>query len=165
MHRGVILGVLSDSHGRAAMTRHAIDALRAGGAETFIHLGDFETPDVLDELAGLDAHVVFGNCDADEAKLRRYAQSLSIAVHHPAGRLRIGDRTVAFTHGHLERELQTALQEEADYLLHGHTHVVRDERVGATRVINPGALFRARRYTAALLIPAMDILTFVDVEQ
>ena len=165
MHPGVILGVLSDSHGRAGITRHAISALRDGGAETFIHLGDFETPEVVDELAGLDAHIVFGNCDADEADLRRHAHALGIQVHHPAGRLRISERTIAFTHGHLEREMQTALREEADYLLHGHTHVFRDDRFGATRVINPGALFRARRYTAALLVPASDTLTFVDVEQ
>jgi predicted phosphodiesterase len=25
-----------------------------------------------------------------------------------------------------------------DYLLHGHTHVRRDERAGRTRIINPG---------------------------
>ena len=31
----------------------------------------------------------------------------------------------------------------ADFLLHGHTHVPRDERIGATRVFNPGAVGRA----------------------
>lgn len=28
----------------------------------------------------------------------------------------------------------------ADFLLHGHTHVPRDEMVGATRVLNPGTV-------------------------
>ena len=28
----------------------------------------------------------------------------------------------------------------ADFLLHGHTHVPRDEVVGVTRVLNPGAI-------------------------
>lgn len=28
----------------------------------------------------------------------------------------------------------------ADFLLHGHTHVPRDEEIGATRVLNPGTV-------------------------
>jgi predicted phosphodiesterase len=28
----------------------------------------------------------------------------------------------------------------ADFLLHGHTHVPRDETIGLTRVLNPGTL-------------------------
>jgi len=157
------LGVLSDSHGRTAITRRALEALRDGGAETFIHLGDFEHEDVLAELAGLDAHVVFGNCDHDLAALTRFAESLDIRVHHPAGRLIAGDRLIAFTHGHLEGEIDAALREGAAYLLHGHSHATRDDRIGATRVINPGALFRARRYTAAVVDPLEDTVQFIDV--
>jgi predicted phosphodiesterase len=59
--------------------------------------------------------------------------------------------------------MQEAVAEGANYLLHGHTHEPRDERIESTRVINPGALFRARRYTVALLEPEKDRLQFVDV--
>jgi predicted phosphodiesterase len=48
-------------------------------------------------------------------------------------------------------------------VLHGHTHEIRDERVGLTRVINPGALHRAARYTAAVLEPASDRLEIIVV--
>jgi predicted phosphodiesterase len=54
--------------------------------------------------------------------------------------------------------MEQALRDGADYLLHGHTHELRDERIGRTRMINPGALFRAARYTAALLDPRADRL-------
>jgi predicted phosphodiesterase len=50
-----------------------------------------------------------------------------------------------------------------DYLLHGHSHEVRDERVGRTRIINPGALCRAARYTAAILDPDADALEVLEV--
>jgi putative phosphoesterase len=33
----------------------------------------------------------------------------------------------------------------ADYLLHGHTHVPRDEKIGETRVLNPGSVGKANK--------------------
>ena len=50
-----------------------------------------------------------------------------------------------------------------DFLLHGHTHTVQDERVGRTRVINPGALHRASRYTCALLDPSGKSVRWLEI--
>jgi predicted phosphodiesterase len=48
---------------------------------------------------------------------------------------------VAATHGHQGDQLQAFIRSgRYDYVFHGHTHRRRDERVGDTRVINPGAL-------------------------
>ena len=41
--------------------------------------------------------------------------------------------------------------------------LLRDERIGRTRVINPGALQRARRYTVALLDTEMDALELFEL--
>ncbi|MFM7807474.1 MAG: metallophosphoesterase family protein, partial [Planctomycetota bacterium] len=92
------LGILSDSHGHADRTRRAIEALQAAGATRFLHCGDVETEHVLDQLAGLDSHVVFGNCDPVRP-LTRYAERLGLQVHHPMGRVQADGRTIAFTHG------------------------------------------------------------------
>jgi predicted phosphodiesterase len=60
--------------------------------------------------------------------------------------------------------MRTALESQRfDYLLHGHSHLTRDERVGRTRIINPGALHRAREKTVALLDTATDALKFITV--
>ena len=45
----------------------------------------------------------------------------------------------------------------------GHTHIKRDEKIGKTRVINPGALFRIYPYTIALLDVETDRLEFVKI--
>ena len=37
----------------------------------------------------------------------------------------------------------------ADFLLHGHTHVPRDERIGETRVLNPGTVGKPDKGAAA----------------
>jgi putative phosphoesterase len=163
MNNGTMLGLLSDSHGRADATARAVRLLLDHGATMLIHLGDVGSVEVLDELVGHDARVVFGNCDHDEGRLARYAQSVGVVVDHPVGRLSLGGRSIVFTHGHLPHVLREAIAGGAAYVLHGHTHEPRDERIASTRIINPGALFRARRHTAALLDPARDALRFVEV--
>lgn len=154
------IGLLSDSHGQALRTRDAVRLLVDRGAEMLLHLGDIETQAVIDELAGQDSRLVFGNND-DERTLGRYASSLGLCVMHPLGRLEVDARTIAFTHGHIARCMREA--EGADYLLHGHTHRRRDERIGASRWINPGALHRAHPYSVAILDPSNDLLEFIEL--
>lgn len=156
----MLVGLLSDSHGRSVRTREAIRMLTERGATMFLHMGDIETEEVVDQLAGLDAHIVFGNND-DERSLGPYAASLGVRVLHPLGRLEVDGRTIAFTHGHLRRCVTEG--EQADYFIHGHTHRQRDERRGALRIINPGALHRAHPYSVALLDPVNDALEFLVV--
>ena len=151
------IGVLSDSHGRAARTGQAVALLRAHGADLLIHLGDFETRAVVDELVGQPARLVFGNCD-DVRDLAAYATAMDLSVDHPAGEIAAAGRRIGFTHGHIESTMVDLLERGVDYLFHGHTHQLRDEMVGSTRVINPGALHRASRYTVALLDPETDAL-------
>ena len=72
-------------------------------------------------------------------------------------------KSIQVFHGH-EPEFRRALRNpRADYILHGHTHVPRDERIGGARVINPGALHRARTYTVATLDLDRDALRFHEI--
>lgn len=169
-----ILGLLSDSHGRAATTDRAAKLLVERGAEVLIHLGDVGTEAVIEALVqGLSptggpsppVHLVFGNTDWNAPELGRFAAALGMQVAHPAGRLTLAGKVIAFTHGHDSALMQEALSDGVDYLLHGHTHKPLDQRRGRTRIINPGALYRASKHTAALLDVANDQLTFIDVEE
>jgi len=158
----IAVGILSDSHGQVDRTRRAIEALQVAGASEFIHCGDVEIEQVLDVLAGLRAHVTFGNCDA-AGPLGRYASTIGLHAAHPLGEVMIDGRRIAFTHGDNARALGAALQDRPDFLLHGHTHERRDETIQGVRVINPGALHRARPHTVALLVPATGELRFIEV--
>ncbi len=167
------IGLLSDSHGRVETTRHAVVLLVDHGVDRLIHLGDVGGPGVLDELVvpnGADdetipAHVVFGNVDWDEADLTRYAEALGLIVNHPVGRLTFGDRELRFMHGHDGRAWDRALADKPAWLAHGHTHQKNDNRIGATRVINPGALTRAATYTVCVLDTDRDDVTFLTVSR
>jgi predicted phosphodiesterase len=57
-----------------------------------------------------------------------------------------------------------ALSGRYDYLFHGHTHVQDSNTIGSTRVINPGALSKAARYTFATLDLPDAVLTIHPVE-
>ncbi|MCP3904693.1 MAG: metallophosphoesterase [Planctomycetes bacterium] len=157
------VGILADSHGHAETTARAVRALEDAGAELLVHLGDVETEAVIDELVGRRAHLVFGNCDFDTDALARYAGHVGVQVDGLVGQIEVDGRRITFTHGHLRPPMDAAITAGDHYLLHGHTHELRDERIGGTRVINPGALFRAARYTAVVLDPAQDRLEVLDV--
>ena len=160
----MILGILSDTHDRVDATAAAVALLRDHGAEFFIHCGDVGSERVLDHLAGLASAFVFGNTDWDRAALARYAASIGVACHDAFADLTLGGKRIAVTHGDdfkLKQRLLSAQQH--DYVLQGHTHVRADQRVGRTRVINPGALHRAREKTVAVLDTAADKLEFLIV--
>jgi putative phosphoesterase len=148
----MLIGILSDTHDRVDAMAAGVALLKKAGAEFFVHCGDVGSERVLDHLAGLPSAFVFGNTDWDRAALARYAESIGVACHGTLADLELGGKKVAVTHGDEPKVKQRILSERRhDYLLQGHTHVRADERVGSTRVINPGALHRAREKTVATL--------------
>lgn len=171
------IGLLSDSHGRAATTRRGVEVLLAHGVDVLIHLGDVGTVEVIDALVVpqqghgdgvLEAHLVFGNTDWDADDLARYAADLGVVVDHPLGRLSVaggGGGELMFCHGHESPVMAEAMAARPRYLCHGHTHKPLDVQRGPTRVINPGALFRAKQYTVAVLDPERDEVTILPLEE
>ncbi len=160
----MIVGLLSDTHDRIEPTRAALRLLQESGAQFLIHCGDVGSEQILDLLAGLRAAFVFGNNDWDRRGLQRYAADLDIQCLGDSGDLELGGKTFHVLHGDDLRAMRRALDEKRfDYLLHGHTHVRRDESAGHTRIINPGALHRAREKSVAVLDTETDRLTFLRV--
>jgi len=116
----VKIGVISDTHD--SLPEKVVKAMR--NVDEIWHLGDVTQPWILDSLEELQVpvYVVAGNCDQNSGwpeilKLKRMGVTF-LLVHIP---------------------LYLAL-EGVDVLLHGHTHVPRDEIVGGCRFINPGAV-------------------------
>jgi putative phosphoesterase len=160
----VIVGILSDTHDRVEAARAGVELLRQNGAEFYVHCGDVGSEQILDLLAGLPSAFVFGNNDWDRRGLERYAKDLNISCLGDAGALQLGGKSFQVVHGDDHRILRRAIDEQQfDYVLHGHTHLTHDERVGRTRIINPGALHRAREKTVAVLDTDRDQLTFLPI--
>ncbi len=119
------IAVISDSHNRIP---HELPALLAKADEIW-HLGDVCAPEIIDELQtiGRPLHVVRGNCDQ--------CSDWPFTLDFTRGGLRI--RLVHIP----PREVPA----ETDLILHGHTHVPRNEKIGAATFLNPGCLTRPNR--------------------
>lgn len=118
------IAVISDTHDRVPAKLPA----RLKDADEIWHLGDVCEPGVLAEIEALGppVRVVLGNCDAWPGwplslELEREGVRCFL-THIPPTRVPAGVHTV----------------------LHGHTHVPRDEVLGGVRWLNPGCISRPR---------------------
>ncbi len=159
----MLIGIMSDSHGDAAETARAVALLKSRGATKLVHCGDICDLTVLDELAGHDAVFVWGNCDHLDGSLLRYVDAIGLPRPTVPVTFDVGPRRIAVFHGH-ERGFSSAVKSgRFDIIFYGHSHEYADHRENGCRLINPGALHRARIHTVAMLDLSSDELTFLDV--
>jgi putative phosphoesterase len=158
------IAILSDTHSRTATVERALALIEPHAVDLILHCGDIEDDDMV-PLFPPNTHFVFGNCDHDRVGIRRAVDKLGATLHEPFGHLELAGKSLAFLHGDDHYLLRDLIQAAAfDYLFHGHTHVARDEMIGTTRVINPGALHRARPKTLLILDVPTGATTTVTVE-
>ncbi len=118
------IAVIADTHGYLPPSV----AEQISVADEIWHLGDFCDHSTLDAVkkVGPPVEAVFGNNDyglnLSQRLLLERAGKTFLLIHIPPTR-----------------------PGGADYLLHGHTHVPRDEIINATRVLNPGSTSKANK--------------------
>jgi putative phosphoesterase len=146
------IAIVSDTHDQTDNVVWAVAELRRRGVATVLHCGDVTSPETAALFGGLDGHFVFGNCDWDRSGLERALAEAGATLHGAWGQLELAGRKLAFLHGD-DGGLWQDIEHSGhfDYLFHGHTHVAADRMAGPTRVINPGALQRARVKTFVVL--------------
>jgi hypothetical protein len=117
--------VLADTHNR--LPEKVIEIAR--GADEVWHLGDVCTETILDELRAIGSTVtiVRGNCDSN--------LDWPLVVDLLRGGLKFRLQHIPPDH----------LPEDVDVLLHGHTHVPRNERRASVLFLNPGCVTRANQ--------------------
>jgi len=122
------IAVIADTHNRLPSSVRA----EIAAADEIWHLGDICNRKTLDELRALGPplQVICGNCDPrglapETLSLERFGKTFFL-VHAP---------------------LRTA-PPGVDFVLHGHTHVPRDETIGNVRFLNPGSVGKANHGAA-----------------
>lgn len=114
--------VLADTHNRLPAN---LDRL-SNGADEIWHLGDVCAEAILDQLHALGPPVILvrGNCDSNS--------EWPLVVDLVRNNLR-------FRLQHIPPDRPP---DDCDVLLHGHTHVPRNEVIGGVRFLNPGCVTR-----------------------
>jgi len=117
--------VLADTHDRLPAKVIAL----ASGADEIWHLGDVCSESILDELRGIGPRVtvVRGNCDTNNK------WPLALELQRDGLRFRLQ---------HIPPERSP---NDVDVLLHGHTHVPRNEKWRGVLFLNPGCVTRPNR--------------------
>ncbi|MEP6822752.1 MAG: metallophosphoesterase family protein [Chthoniobacterales bacterium] len=125
MNKTLRIFVLADTHNHLPLGLETL----ARGADEIWHLGDVCDPLLLETLRALGPPVtiVQGNCDSEEA--------WPLVVNQERNGIR-------FRLVHIPPDRSP---NDTDVLLHGHTHVPRDERRGSVRFLNPGCVTRPNR--------------------
>jgi len=146
------IGVVADTHGHREFTMNAVRMLSSLGVDQVIHCGDVGSAELLELFGQWPLHVVRGNVDRD-AQLKASAAELSTCTYHgDFGELALVDHRIAFLHGDDQSRLESTIESgDWDLVCHGHTHVARRERVGTIFVLNPGAVYRARQQSIAVV--------------
>lgn len=130
--------VLADTHNR--LPEKVLEL--AKNADEIWHLGDVCAETILDELRVIGPHVtvVRGNCDS--------LFEWPLVVDLVRGGLRFRLQHVPPEH----------LPNDVDVVLHGHTHVPRNEKCGNVLFLNPGCVTRPNRGSP----PSVAWLEIVD---
>jgi uncharacterized protein len=117
--------VLADTHNR--LPQHVKEL--AKGADEIWHLGDVCVDSILHELRAIGPRVthVRGNCDSNF--------EWPLVVDLVRGGLKF----------RLQHVPPNQPPNDIDVLLHGHTHVPRNERRGSVLFLNPGCVTRPNR--------------------
>lgn len=134
--------MLSDTHNEKENTRAALAVFRARGVDQLIHCGDLTRPKMVQLFQGWQAAFVFGNLDHDRPALS-HAVARTPGPHHMGLIFHtiLNDTRIGVCHGHDELVLQAMIGSGAyDLVCHGHWHQRRNEKIGQTWVVNPGAL-------------------------
>lgn len=163
----MLLGLLSDTHDNEKRTARAVALLEQSGAEALLHAGDVTSPHILaDHLAGWRAWVAVGNMDRNPSALRDAGRGANpvVAVDR-VHEIEAGPARVGLVHGDDRGRLEGMVNSgRFDLVVHGHTHEFRDDRVGSTRVVNPGAVHRTSEPSVCLYDPADDALDRLPLE-
>jgi putative phosphoesterase len=146
------------------MIRRAVKIFKERSPSLVIHCGDIISPPVLEHFAGLPMKLVFGNNDGERSGLKKKCLELGFDDIDDTLTFEFAEKSFFVNHGTRSRVIDEAVAtQQYDYVLHGHTHLQRDELDGRTRIINPGALFSADTLSIAFLTPETGHVEFIDI--
>ena len=160
------IAICSDIHDNIWKLEAALPGMSAANALLFC--GDFCAPFTLTQLArGFEGpvHAVLGNNDGDQRLLLQMAeQAGNVELHGQLADVDIGGLHIAVNH-YPEIARMLAASGAFDVVCYGHDHVLHEEKVGDTLLLNPGEIMgRFGRSTYMLLETTDRSVVVYDVE-
>lgn len=159
-----MIGIISDTHENEEAIKKAVALFKEKTVDFVVHCGDIISPPMLEHFKELKMKFVFGNNDGEMGGLKEMCKKLDFDEIREEIEFTHNGKNFYAYHGTKLKILNDAIQSDKyDYVLTGHTHAKRDDKIGKTRIINPGALFRVYPYTVAVLDAKDDKLEFYPI--
>lgn len=158
-----MIGIISDTHEQIKEIEKAVDIFKNRKVDFVVHCGDLISIRPLKYFEGLKMIIVHGNNNCDQEHYDEYTSKFGWEKITPTKEFAYEGKKFFVYHGQDTLILDEAIKSQKyDYILTGHTHKKRDERVEKTRIINPGSLFGVENSIATLDIKK-DELEFIDI--
>jgi putative phosphoesterase len=148
------IAIISDTHDNIPNLEKALKWMKENKIEQLIHCGDLCAPSVLAKVIAPNfpgrIHLVFGNVE-DRDLTPQFAANFNHVKHYgDLGEATIDGKKIAFVHyPEKAKELAQTGSPRAksrgeaskyDLVFYGHNHRPWEEKIGQTRLINPGTL-------------------------
>ncbi|MFH1582674.1 MAG: YfcE family phosphodiesterase [bacterium] len=131
------IAVISDSHDNVANLKRVYSIIKKEKIKIIIHCGDIASIETLKEVFGKFKGKIYaslGNMDKErDFSIKKDPKLPQLKVYSNYGSI----RNIAFTHS---RETARKLSETKKYdlVFYGHTHKPWEEKIGKTKMVNPG---------------------------
>jgi len=148
------IGILSDTHDQTINIETAIQILKKYSIQKLFHCGDVTSLASLQLISEYPLALTFGNGDFMTGEMREFI--LSNNPENSVGYQYHGEcfgKKIGMTHSHLIGVLDEMIDSQIfDYVFFGHTHLRSNQKIGRTRVINPGSLGGLKKQTRSICV-------------
>lgn len=160
----MLVGLISDTHDNQARTQRALKIFEEHAPHALLHAGDLESGALVPRFQRRWTWLAQGNVDRAESIRQAIDENDVDIMYGETHEIQIAGKTIGLIHGHETARLEGMINSGAfDIVVHGHTHSFRDETIGDTRVINPGAVHRADPPSVCLYDLEEDALERIEI--
>ncbi len=160
-----LIGVISDTHDNVENVLLAVKIFIKNNVEFVVHCGDVVSPATVRFFRGLHVKLIKGNCDGDLEQLKVALDEIGGEFLGEVGEIDYDGKRIIAYHGKDKGKLDQIISGGYDYVLTGHTHKTKDERIGKTRIINPGAHYYNCENKIVLLDVDNDKVEFIELKK
>jgi putative phosphoesterase len=139
----MILTILSDIHDHVWNLKKALEMPEFQNTDALLFCGDLCAPFIIKLLGqaySKPMHLVLGNNDGDVAAITQVMkQHPHMHLHGEYFRGKFNGKTVAMNH-YPDKARELADLASYDLVCYGHNHTLKEEQIGPTLMLNPGAV-------------------------
>lgn len=137
------IAIISDTHDNVPNLEKALAWMKENKIKALIHCGDLCAPSILVMVLGPGfhgpIHMIFGNVEDRELLPQKVKDFPQVKHYGDLGKAEFSGKRIAFVH-YPDKAKELAASGKYDLVFYGHNHRPWEEKIGNTRLVNPGTL-------------------------